>query len=116
MNEKTLQDEIDARIAERNAPSEEVKKPNPVAVELVRLKKRVDNQFAALERVNQERMARMKAHEQLMDEQAAEALRRRSARRGHIISGIVGFFAGSMLAGLSLAQQQRARASQGDER
>lgn len=115
--EEELKAQIDARLAEREAPpaSDETQAPNPVAVELVRLRKRTDQHIKAVMALNAERLARKHAHEQLMDEEAAEILRRRSARRGHIISGIVGFFAGSILAGLGYAQQQRSRASQTDD-
>lgn len=121
MTNEELKRQFDMRLAERQATSdeaeeehEEERQPNPVAVELRRLRGRVDKRVASVGALNRERLARKHAHEQLMDEEAAEKLRRRSARRGHIISGVIGFFVGSILAGLGCAEQQR-RANQLDE-
>ncbi len=90
---------------------------NPVAVEVARLRRRIEGHEAQVQALNEKRMARLAEHMQLLDEQAAEVLRRKSARRGHIISGIIGFFAGSILAGVGyeMRAQRARRMSQLDE-
>lgn len=107
----------DTELAEQSTERVARQSPrNPVAIEVARLRRRVDGHAAQVQALNQKRMARLREHTQLLDEQAAEVLRRRSARRGHIISGIVGFFAGSILAGVGYEMRaQRARANQRDE-